>query len=1275
MLKTRLTVVGLYIIIYRFARKLTFMKQKLKLILCIISLLGYINISAQTESIAPVTQAAPIIWLNPDGTTGECGGNGTSVCSTTICLGESICFSYWVNQTNNNYSDYNTNHTTLSFSDGGSIIVENTAYSGPNPTGCVNYAPTTVGIVTTYGVNNSVFSITVLPSTPPVLSADISPQNNICEGSQVCAQSLTTPNANYSFSSTTDLGCFNGVFCSTPNTSAFCFPVGTHQILYTVNAGHTCENSIIYNVTVVPTNLNLTVTPPDACSNNYCFNIAPSSSCNFGNITYTWNIVSTNGASTIYYQTNSLQNICVNIPPDTYNVFVYTSDGVSFASTTITVPPIDECICQNCTNTIGTSGTISSSPAINQRYCINNNVTVNGNVTFSNAEFKIGANVKITVASGAVLTIDRGHFYGGTNMWSGIVVQNGGKLNIINNSLIEDAIAAVSIINNTMQSNILTVDASIFNRNANSIEIKGYNQNITNYPFSITNSLFTCRKISDCSTIGGWPLTATVKGMNPTSSPLESPYINNANFPVVNLKAPYATNKSFRGILITNVGTSNVTTTSSSYNEITIGTLSGTNSYNVFDNLWYGIDATNSNVSVVNSIFQNGYNLAFPSLFSAGIRSIANSNVNRRLQASTSSYNYNNKFYDLSRAVFTQFLHDLNINYCEMYSKRVFNPTAASKYGAYGISSMSNHYQTINLNNNKIFNIDNAIVFNAGISTYAVGAASGSGQFLGSIYVNNNLIRSHVNGYTPDPSLHYGAKAITITGLISSNTVTQPNAEIISANNSIFDYANGISCSNWNPMGVGSRFNEVTIRNNATNVYQYGIEHANNTLYSSYSFKQYGIVANNVTANTISTSSNNYGIRSVQNANYAIVCNTVSNTYNGHAFSGTHINDAFVRFNIMSQNRYGFVLENVGIIGQQGEGYSDGSATTAENQWLGTWTAPNFKTATINSNAQLSKMYVRHASTYNPSGSGFTTNLFDYGTKDYYYNGTTGTILKSIFADGTVYNCFLTKPAPSNPNTEALEFIASSGATSGIEHAIARFVAKSQLFVYLENNPDARTPGILTGFYSSNKKKYRDIFFDVETKVAQGDINSAKNEVAAFDPQNTPETKHKQFYDLLFKYQNQTLNTGDEQSLKTLAKGCPYIDGTVVHQARALYNVAYDQNANFPDSCEYTANNARLGKTADEVYDEEATLQGNDVFLYPNPSNGNDIFISLVKTDVENIDVTINNVNGLAVSNETIVLTNGIGKFNVKAPSGVYMVIITNKQTNERVIKKLVIQK
>jgi hypothetical protein len=73
------------------------------------------------------------------------------------------------------------------------------------------------------------------------------------------------------------------------------------------------------------------------------------------------------------------------------------------------------------------------------------------------------------------------------------------------------------------------------------------------------------------------------------------------------------------------------------------------------------------------------------------------------------------------------------------------------------------------------------------------------------------------------------------------------------------------------------------------------------------------------------------------------------------------------------------------------------------------------------------------------------------------------------------------------------------------------------------------------------------------------------------------------------------------------------IFGHEVHQARALYNLVTDQNISFTDSCDYTQSNVRLGKIADEIYDEENSMGDNEIFLYPNPSTGNDLFILLSK--------------------------------------------------------------
>jgi galactokinase/mevalonate kinase-like predicted kinase len=61
--------------------------------------------------------------------------------------------------------------------------------------------------------------------------------------------------------------------------------------------------------------------------------------------------------------------------------------------------------------------------------------------------------------------------------------------------------------------------------------------------------------------------------------------------------------------------------------------------------------------------------------------------------------------------------------------------------------------------------------------------------------------------------------------------------------------------------------------------------------------------------------------------------------------------------------------------------------------------------------------------------------------------------------------------------------------------------------------------------------------------------------------------------------------------------------------------------------------------------------------------------------DSESLEVEITNSNGLNIWKQSVSLDNHSAKLSLNAASGVYMVIVTNPKTKQRVIKKLVIQK
>jgi hypothetical protein len=356
-----------------------------------------------------------------------------------------------------------------------------------------------------------------------------------------------------------------------------------------------------------------------------------------------------------------------------------------------------------------------------------------------------------------------------------------------------------------------------------------------------------------------------------------------------------------------------------------------------------------------------------------------------------------------------------------------------------------------------------------------------------------------------------------------------------------------------------------------------------------------------------------------------------------------------------------------------------------DNRWLGTsWVSPNFKTATLGTSSAVgSRVYIRLSpADFNPSGSAFTNGA--QFVDDYYYNGTTGTLRQGNNA--SYPGCSLAKPLAASNNTNLatsnkfgttpqdinlMEEIVMSQSTDP-EQAQALSVAKEQVFVQLTETPDVMLNStILSNYYNTTLNSNVAAFTAIEQDIAEGNKAAAQSNLVALTPQNTNAAKHKQFLSLLLKYNSQALSANDEQQLLSIANGCPSLEGTFVHEARALYNVAFDKNNNFMDNCALTNNNARLAKTEEAKLEDEQFA--NSILLYPNPSHTGEVSI-LTDADTDALEVEINAVNGLNVLKQNVTLHNHAAKLNLKASEGVYIVIITNTKTKQRVTKKLVIQ-
>lgn len=293
----------------------------------------------------------PTLYWSTNVSSGSCT-NTQSACFIPVCIGEPICLYF-------HYNDISVPNDNINFTNGDPTVVIPNDY---NISGCASFTPSTTGTITAVGSLIMPFTIYVVPAAPPTLSVNISPNNPICAETPVCIQSLNSPIIDYSFSSTTNIPAF-GPACSGSNTSTFAFPPGNHQIVYTVNAGHTCSNTATYSVSVASMSLSLTASTPTNCSYDYCFNVAPTTCSIAPNLNFEWQIAGPN--SYLYTSSGSSQSICHTLPSaGTYTIVVFTPDLLNTVTQTlsIVVPPL--------TSTLN----ISASPS--NTICLGNSVTL-----------------------------------------------------------------------------------------------------------------------------------------------------------------------------------------------------------------------------------------------------------------------------------------------------------------------------------------------------------------------------------------------------------------------------------------------------------------------------------------------------------------------------------------------------------------------------------------------------------------------------------------------------------------------------------------------------------------------------------------------------------------------------------------------------------------------------------------------------------------------------------------------------------------------------------
>jgi hypothetical protein len=1100
-------------------------------------------------------------------------------------------------------------------------------------------SPTSTTLYTVQGTNSSGCSSsqTINVSVIPLTTITVTPSNpTICYGEEIM---LTASGAElYSWTPSAGLS-------SVDNPNVIANPTSTTSYLISGQNSLGCEMSGNVTVTVNP----LPVVTIES-SNNYLCAGQQAILTASGSMNFVWSPVTT--------LTNIINQTATATPTmtTTYSVTGIDANGCSNnAQINLIVVP-----CNDCNDGILLSGNITTSPTVETTLKVANDIIINGNISFSGNNVKIMPGVKITVSQNSTLTLNGTHLYGCQSMWKGIIVEDGGRVILqpytsINGTqfttLIEDANIGIDFkpINNPQSNIVLLSNNTTFNRNKTSIQIQSYPFDNPSSVFIVKNCLFTSRNIYSQNT-STWPLTSAIKSTFSNSNSLLSPYIPSL-YNSANLKTPLNTIQAQVGLEIKNIGTTNISVTST-YNSIVIGSLIS-NEYNVFDYLNVGINSLNSNLKVQNTIFQTLKNITSnnidPNIFTptegCGIACKSEPGFNNKLDVAGQT-NLPNQFFGLSLATFTDNLSEVFFNKNIVRSNRPdFQNTTYNIVGQRGVYIKENiNFKNLQVTDNIFYSIKRGISLIANIAEIApnINFSNNIFQFKPGI-ASGNVISDH---------------GILIQNSNSTNSMGGGN--ILVNNNTITNVKNGIKVTSWRKISLQINANTISFREIGIGLeyYMQGTapsQITNNSLIGSINFNPnpgigdppyQGISLNSSIGNVVS-------------------CNSVSNSYSGLYFH-SNCNPTKTSRNSMSNNKYGFVLDNNGIIGQQGT-----LTNPADNMWLGnTWDQTNttngeFKTACLNgSNAINSKMYVRNTSSiYSPQGSTpFTNNNLQYN-----FNFPQLSLLLAPNSPAPT-SCTIISNPPVNALTtsdiiDAIESVASQ-INDTLFSSQQDALLIDEIFRALETDTTLLQNSFsLTAFYDIIKITNTGILYDVE-RLAKDSTQYAEYINDSILPENQVEENYKIFYEAYLNYNNNNFSQQDSLTIISIAQGCPTLQGSAVYLAEALFNFVYIQDSIFIQTCP-----EHLEKSS---YDESTTNHFEQFVIYPIPNNGKFIVKGPLKKG-QKLDII--SIENKQLSSVTLNENTDVFEMKLDLGDGVYFLILKDELNFPIFRKKFIIVK
>jgi hypothetical protein len=153
---------------------------------------------------------------------------------------------------------------------------------------------------------------------------------------------------------------------------------------------------------------------------------------------------------------------------------------------------------------------------------------------------------------------------------------------------------------------------------------------------------------------------------------------------------------------------------------------------------------------------------------------------------------------------------------------------------------------------------------------------------------------------------------------------------------------------------------------------------------------------------------------------------------------------------------------------------------------------------------------------------------------------------------------------------------------------------------------------VLQQYYSDAPSTNIGKTVNADVALSQGEIENADSVTLAITPEIQPEQNYKDVNDIYIALLNgEEADSTQLEMLESIAQQCPERGGLAVYRARVMLNVIYDAVYSWDIEC------ASSQRVANQEHATNSVTTPQDVFLFPNPNDGNMTLSYLLSGDQE----------------------------------------------------------